>query len=190
MKSLASVSAFLLGSLSSLVSVALGYWAGFLRQLREDKKRRRGIATALLAEFRPLERMLRTRAKHTKAAESTVQINMPVFDRFQSDLVLFDANTTQVLLELRAFIRDIENSADLFARDGTAINERAHHYMRLKAIGAANLIPIAKDLLEGAGGKSPVDPKVALYTVGKLPPLDDPAFPNAVNLETHQRDLS
>src|ERR1700682_2184392 len=103
--------AFIQGGLLALISAGLGYWAGFLKKRQEDKKRRHSVATALLAELRPLERMLRTRAEHTRAAESTVQISMPVFDRFEPDLLLFDPLMTQVLLELRGYVRDIENTA-------------------------------------------------------------------------------
>lgn len=177
------MSDFVKGGLLALLGAALGYWAGWLQEYREDKKRRHSVATALLAELRPLERMLRVRAKHTKAAESTVQISMPVFDRFESDLPLFDASTTHVLLELRGYVRDIENSADLLAGDRSAVNEKAHHYMRLKATGAANLLPKVARALESAGGIAPLDPKVDLYPTGELPPLVDPAFPNATNLQ-------
>src|SRR5205823_6612600 len=64
------MTSFLLGSLSSLISAAFGYWAGGLRRANEDSKRRQSLATALLFELRPLERMLRTRATHSHAAES------------------------------------------------------------------------------------------------------------------------
>lgn len=178
-----SVSELGQGGLLALLGAALGYWAGFLQQRREDKKRRHSVATALLAELRPLERMLRVRAKHTKAAESTVQIRMPVFDRFESDLPLFDPSTTHALLELRAYVRDIENSADLLAGDRSAVTERAHHYMRLKATGAANVLPEVVRALKSAGGIAPLDPKVDLYPTGELPQLVDPAFPNAANLQ-------
>jgi hypothetical protein len=105
-----------------------------------------------------------------------------VFDRFASDLTLFDSPTTHALLELRGYVRDIENTADLFAGERGTADERANHYMRLKAIGAANCIPEVKRLLEAAGGIAPLDPKVDRYRAGELPPLVDPAFPNASNL--------
>ena len=173
---------FAVGSLSTLIGAVLGYWAGWLQKHREEGRRRRSVATALLAELRPLERMLRTRAEHTRAAQSTVQINMPVFDNFASDLTLFEAPATHALLELRAFVRDIENSAALFADERSKPDERANHYMRLKAIAAANLIPKVRTLLEAAGGIAPPDPHVDVYPTGKLPPLLDPAFPNASDL--------
>lgn len=173
---------FVQGGLLALLGAALGYWAGWLQKRREDKKRRQNVATALLAELRPLERMLRTRAGHTKAAESTVQINMPVFDHFASDLILFDSSATHALLELRGYIRDIENTADLFAGERGTADKRANHYMQLKAIAAANLIPKVAQLLEAAGGIAPPDPKVDTYPTGRLPALVEPAFPNASNL--------
>jgi hypothetical protein len=176
------LSDFAQGSLSALVGAALGYWVGFLQKYREDRKRRQNVATALLAELRPLERMLRTRAEHAKAAESTVQIQMPVFDQFASDVLLFKSPATHALLELRGFIRDIENTAELFVGERGTADERANHYMRLKAIAAANLIPRVTKLLEAAGGVFPPDPEVGWYPTGKLPQLVDPAFPNASNL--------
>jgi hypothetical protein len=178
------MSDFVQGGLLALLGAGLGYWAGWLQKRREDKTRRQNVATALLAELRPLERMLRTRAEHTKAAESTVRISMPVFDHFASDLILFDPTASHALLELRGYIRDIENTADLFAGERGTADERANHYMRLKAIAAANLIPKVRKLLEVAGGIPPADPRVDLYPTGKLPPLVGPAFPNASNLQS------
>lgn len=177
------MAAFLLGSLSSLVSAALGYWAGFLKKAQEDKRRRKALATALLFELRPLERMLRVRGEHARAAESTVKIAMPVHDRFESELLLFPARTAHVLLELRAYVRDIESTAATFSSGQHAADEDAHHYMRLKAIAAANLVPRAKVVLEAMGGESPIDPEVDLYPRGELPVLVEPAFPNAARLE-------
>jgi hypothetical protein len=177
------MSAFLLGSLSSLVSASLGFWAGFLKKAQEDSRRRKAIATALLFELRPLERMLRVRAEHTRAAESTVKISMPVYDRFESDIILFPADTVQTLLELRAFVRDIETTAITHSSEKHPADENAHHYVRLKAAAAANLIPPIRRLLEDAGGHSPVDAEVELYPQGKLPPLSAPAFPNAAKIK-------
>jgi hypothetical protein len=172
---------FLLGSLATLLSATLGYWSGYLKKRMDDRARRRGVATALLAELRILERMLRTRAEHAKAADSTVTIAMPVYDRFESDVLLFPIETTQLLLELRAFVRDIELIAAL-RKDGEQSDRRAHHYVRLKASGAANLIPRIKRVLEAAGGVAPADPPIESYDIDELPPLMAPAFPNAARL--------
>jgi len=176
------VTSFLLGSLSTLVSVGLGLWAGFFKKAQEDKVRRASIATALLAELRPLERMLRVRAAHVRAAESTVVIGMPVYDRFESDILLFPAETAHLLLELRSFVRDIENTAEYFAGGKNVPDQKAHHYMRSKAAFAANLVPRIKRVLQEAGGLSPADPPVEVYESGELPALLPPAFPNAAAL--------
>ena len=170
------------GGLWALLGAALGYGFGYWQKHQEEKRRRRGIATALLAELRPLERMLRVRAEHTKAAESTVQIRMDVFDGFESDLPFFDPTTTHALLELRGYVRDIEHTADTIATGRGKADEKANHYMRLKASAAANCIPKAVELLEAAGGIRPLDPKLDRYGIDQLPPLLDPAFPNASNL--------
>jgi hypothetical protein len=107
---------------------------------------------------------------------------MPVFDRFEADLVYFDPQTTHVLLELRGFVRDIENTAELLRRDKGPVDEKANHYMQLKAIAAANLVPRVKKSLEAAGGTAPLDPEVEVYPAGELPSLGKPAFPNAAKL--------
>jgi hypothetical protein len=176
------MTSFLLGSLSSIVSVAFGYWAGGLRRAQDDRKRRKAVATALLFELRLLERMLRTRAEHTAAAESTVQISMPVYDQFAGELLLFSPDAVHTLMELREFVRDIELSANLFTGKPGVIGEKAHEYMRSKAAMAANRIPGAKEALEAAGGRPPVDWEVEHVQVGTKIALDQPAFPNAAKL--------
>jgi hypothetical protein len=107
---------------------------------------------------------------------------MDVFDGFESDLPLFDPATTHALLELRGYIRDIEHTADTIVTGRGRADETVRHYMRLKAVSAANCIPKVVKLLVSAGGIAPLDPKVDLYTTGKLPALLEPAFPNASNL--------
>lgn len=104
---------------------------------------------------------------------------MPVYDRFESDIVLFPADTVHTLLELRAFVRDIEITAATHSSGQHPADENAHHYMRVKAIAAANVIPAARRLLEAAGGDAPSDSEVALFPIGELPDLLSPAFPNA-----------
>ena len=165
----------------ALVSTAFGYWAGYLKKKVDDRGRRHGVATTLLAELRPLERMLRVRAAHTHAADSTVIISMPVYDRFESDVLLFPSETAHLLIELRSFVRDIELTTAQ-RKDGVKADARAHHYIQLKAAAAANSIPRIKRLLENAGGCSPADPPVESFARGELPALVAPAFPNATNL--------
>lgn len=180
------MSTFLLGSLSSLVSVALGYWAGGLRRAQDDRKRRKAVATALLWALRPLERQLRTRAQHSHAAESTTTISMPVYDRFVQELVLFPPEPVHVLLELRGFVREVELSASLFSTKPEVIGEKAHEFVRAKATLAANLIPAAKSALEAAGGTSPVDWEIQFIRRGVGLELVPPAFPNAAAMEGHK----
>ena len=177
-----TLTSFVAGSLSSLLSVALGYWAGGLRRSQEDRKRRKAVATALLFELRPLERMLRTRAQHESAAESSVQISMPVYDRFAGELLLFPPDAVHALLELREFVRDLELSAALFANTPGMISGKAHEYVRAKAAMAANRIPAAKELLERSGGQSPVDWELEYVRPGTKLALGEPAFPNAARL--------
>lgn len=166
-----------------MISVVFGYWAGGLRRAQEDRKRRKAVASALLFELRPLERQLRTRAEHSHAAESTVVIAMPVYDRFVTDLILFSPETLHTLLELRAFVRDLELSAALFTHKPSVVGENAHEYIRAKATMAANLIPRAKVALEAAGGLPPADWEIEFVKPGVKLELADPAFPNAAKLE-------
>lgn len=177
------MSSFVLGSLSSLVSAAFGYWAGDLRKAKEDRKRRTSLATALLFELRPLERMLRVRAVHTRAAESTVTISMPVYDRFEGDLLLLPPAVAHTLLELRSFVRDIELSAANAASGRYPVDESAHRYMRLKATLAANAVPKARVALESVGGQPPVDWEVESLPARETLELAEPAFPNAARVE-------
>lgn len=177
------MSRFLLGSIASLVSAAFGYWAGGLRRAQEKRERRKALATVLLSELRPLERMLRMRAVHSHAAESTVTIAMPVYDRFVPDLLLFPPETVHTLLELRAFVRDIELSASQFNARAEVIGVRAHEYMRGRATMAANVIPRVRVALEAAGGEPPVDWEVETLRPGVKLELVDPAFPNAARLD-------
>ena len=167
--------------LLAVIAAALGYGGGHLRKKADDKTRRKGVATALLAELRPLERMLRARVAHTRAADSTVTISMPVYDHFENDVLLFPAETARLLIELRSFIRDLELTAAL-RKDGEPSDARAHHYVQLKATAAANIIPRVKRSLEEAGGVPPADPPIETFTVGELPSLIAPAYPNAANL--------
>jgi hypothetical protein len=178
-----STSSFLLGSLSSLVSAAFGYWTGGLRRAQENRKRRKAVATALLFELRPLERMLRTRAQHSHAAESTVTISMPVYDTLVGEILLFSPDSVHALLELRAYVRDIELSASMFTGKPQTIGNKAHAYVRAKAAMAANVIPKAKALLESEGGQPPVDWEVEQLLPGTELELGEPAFPNAARLE-------
>jgi len=177
------MSNFLLGSLSSLVAAVLGYWAGGLRKAQDDKKRLTAFATAVLFELRPLERMLRTRAVHSRAAESTVTISMPVYDRLQGEVLLLSTAVAQNILELRSYVRDIELTAANVASGKHPVIEETHAYVRLKATLAANLILRVREGLEGVGGKAPVDWEVETLPPGKTLELGNPAFPNATCLE-------
>jgi hypothetical protein len=178
------MSSFLLGSLLSLVSAALGYWAGGLRKANDDSKRRKAFATAILFELRPLERMLRTRAGHPRAAESTVAISMPVYDQFPNEVLLLPPDAAHTILELRSYVRDIELTAANVAGGRDPVTDKTHDYMRLKATLAANLILKARETLEKIGGKAPVDWEVETLPPGEKLELSKPAFPNAARLET------
>lgn len=120
------------GAILSLLSAMLGFWAGFLKQHREDAKKRAAVASALLTELRWLERMLRKMARHDQAS-STVRITPGVYDRFEGELVLFDSDVTAPILHFRAFIRDIETSRENVVSGRAGANEEAHHYFRVKA---------------------------------------------------------
>ena len=143
--------------MSKVGMLFLGAFAAYgfneVKKYLEDRRRRKLVATALLFELRPLERMLRKRAVHTRAASSSVRISMPVHDRFEAELLLFPAQSLQVLLSLRAWVRDMEHAFATFHEPNATIDDRANQYMRGRAIGAANLIPVAVDVLKKCGGQ-------------------------------------
>jgi hypothetical protein len=176
---LASVSGFATTALLALLSAGLGFAAGRAGTWRDRRKRRIEVATALLIEFRWLERLLRKLARHKQAASSTVRPLTDVQDRFQADLVLFKPQTLRMLLELRGLLRDIEVSRETLERSQEPIDDHAHHYFRVRASFAAQLIPMLKGMLEREGGAAPQDSPVVVLRYPQLPDLPPPAFPDA-----------
>ena len=170
------MSEFVAGTLLALFSATLGFAAGRLGTWRDRQKRRIAVATALLIELRWLERILRRLACHNQAASSTVRPLTDVQDQFQADFILFKPRTLRTLLHLRGMIRDMELSQETLQRIPEAIDDSAHHYFRVRAIFAAQLIPTLKGMLEREGATAPEDwPVIAVYP--QLPDLPPPAFP-------------
>jgi hypothetical protein len=163
-----------------LLSAALGFAAGRVGTWRDRRKRRLEVATALLIELRWLERILRKLARHKQAASSTVRPLTDVQDRFQADLVLFKPQTLRTLLELRGLIRDIEVSRDTLQGSLDTLDDKAHHFFRVKASFAAQLIPKLKGMLEREGATVPSDSPVVVLRYPQLPELPPPAFAEAM----------
>lgn len=168
---------FLTGAGLALVSVALGFVAGRFGQWREKRARRKSVATLLLVELRWQEPMLRKLAGHTEAASSTVRPLTDVYDRFAHDVVLFEPETARRLLEFRGLIRDMEVSRETINKLGIEPDEKGHHYFRVKATFAAQLLPGLRTLLEKEGGVVPTESPLQTVRYPELPPLQLPAFP-------------
>jgi hypothetical protein len=172
------VSDFVQGGIIAIASALLGYWAAVAQSKRERRERRVAIATALLTELRWLERILRKLAQHNEAAASTVRPTTDVHDEFQSEFLLFGPETLRLLLYFRGLIRDIELSRENIRAGLAPVDGDAHHFFRVKAAGAASLIPELRRLLEGEGGASPLDKHVEQFKPPSLPSLPPPAFPD------------
>ena len=171
------VSEFLAGAGLALVSAALGFVAGGLGQWRDKRARRKSVATLLLVELRWQELLLRKLAGHAEAASSTVRTLTDVYDRFAHDVVLFEPETARRLLEFRGLIRDMEVSRETISNLSIIPDEKGHHYFRVKATFAAQLLPELRTLLEKEGGVVPTESPYQTVRYPELPPLQPPAFP-------------
>lgn len=95
-------------SIVALVSATFGYLAGWLQVLRENRRRRRSLASAFLIGLRWFEPLLRKLREDETAANNLVEMDSSVFHG-QAD---FSAWATRVSISHHAELRTSQSKVD------------------------------------------------------------------------------
>lgn len=171
------LTAFIGGAVGGL----LGAGVRWIEQRLERRRRRRALATAMLADLRVMELDMRDLAKVDLAAEvANKRVTRPgqQFLRVSTsdDLFLFKPETVSRLLYIASLVTHIEEFGALYPSVTPASRPLLHHSVRAKAWFLANEVPSVREELLANGGTLPPREPVPVLEGFDLPELGPPAF--------------
>lgn len=142
---------------------------------RERRHRRQSLASALLADCRVLEHLLRKLYKHENAASWRGQSPAQMYDALRADLVLLAPSTLTAVLDFFGFVRDVfVILADVNAKKEGEVTPYHHWLIRLKAGFALTVLDRAVASLLAEGGALPEGPPPVVFHQPALPVLPPP----------------
>lgn len=167
------MSQFLVGSFTTILGALLGYYLGHLKDARERKARRAVLATALLAELRFLNGVLRQVA--VGGVPQGDPFAHPVLEAALRELGLFERDAAVALTHFRGFLLDVRNDARAAHQEARTSAPRMFYVLnesvKVKATYAANAIKDLKAAMLASGGQLPPPIRERPVTVGSLPQL-------------------
>lgn len=165
-----------------VVGAMLGYGAGWLQERVDRRRRRKGLATAMLLELRRTERHLREIAESEGAANASVVFALTVHRQATTELDLFQPATTAAIFDFISCVADVEHGMELF-RSGQAQRTAPRAWeQRVRAAFAANRVDAVKAALLDEGGRVVVERDISreLVRYPAEPRLDPPSFAQPV----------
>ncbi len=176
-------------ALDPLLMLGLGALLGFaltgLQSVLDRRRRRKSLASGLLIELRTLEHAISLRYNDVSAAASRGRLATPVFDKLTNDLLLLRHDQLYPVMQFYGFVGDVNQhleNARARVAEGEALDDNAHHRVRLRSQFALATIHEAKVALEQAGGTLPA--RSALHGTRPLglplaPPKQFDNYPDA-----------
>jgi hypothetical protein len=151
------VTPFAAGGLAVLFGVALGLAAAALAAGSRRRDAKRGAATAMLAELRWIDAVLRKIADRGSSA-ADLSLEHPIVTTTLHDLALFRPETAGRIADLHYHLRAVEQEMRRYRENPKAWVGRLPELdglIRQKAIGACRVIPQLTEALQKEGGALP-----------------------------------
>jgi hypothetical protein len=165
----------------TLGGVTLGYWLSSRERRRDEQRRRRVLATALLSEVRFPEGLLRNITTAVIPSEPGEEMVEPyrtaVYDSAGANLLLFSRGTVHDLDALYQLVHRLREELQELHRGQIDAGVDHYHTARLCAMHAADYIQrVALRLRDDAGGMWPHLRPFWRVPADELPPLLLPVF--------------
>ena len=186
------------GIVGALVGALAAYRLDIHRQeaqrnqrLADEAQRRRlqrqSIATALLADCRVLEQILRRLFRTKKAAMWRGQSPAQLYDVLRPELILFAPNTLSKVHGFFGLTRDVfVILSDLNGRTENTLTSYEHWVIRAKAGFALCALSDAVDALIDEGGSVPDEPAASMIYEPHLPDVPPPKLIAAAGSELEE----
>jgi hypothetical protein len=145
------------GAIAVLLGVALGVAATAAAARSRRRNARRGAATAMLAELRWIDAVLRKIADRGSSA-SDISLDHPIVSANLRDLSLFEPETAGRIADLHYHVRAVEQEMQRYRDNPKAWVGRLPELdglIRQKAVSACRLIPKLSEALRKEGGALP-----------------------------------
>ena len=145
------------GAVIALVSAALGFFGARSESWFERRRARKTLASALLAELRWLDGMLRQVVKNGPNSYYD-PLDHPFTSAAISQLTLFSHATALPIAHFYGLLRDVRVGINAYLLRPEQVAGRREEYARfikVKAYFAASAVPELKDALVEAGGSLP-----------------------------------
>ena len=110
-----------------VLGAALGYVAGWLQKVVDDRRRRKAVATALSAEYVRLKSMLEYLVEKWRGGRALADFRAPMHDRLPEVVELFEPLAVSRLLDFSGFLIELR-------RDLQFLNSVEHPEQRTRMI--------------------------------------------------------
>jgi hypothetical protein len=166
--------AFAGGALAVLLGLALGIASASVAGGARRRKAKRAAATAMLAELRWIDAVLRRVAEQGSSA-SDLSLDHPIIAAGLGDLALFEPETAGRIADLHYHLRGVDHEMQRYRDNPKAWAGRLPDLDRLvrhKAVGACRVVPELSKALRREGGALPPPIAASEESGGKegLPP--------------------
>ena len=140
--------------LTLLLGAVLGYASGWLKSHLDERRRRRAVATALLAEMGTLESSLAYLRDRWRGGKGVPALPSPMLDRFASELQLFAPLTVAHVLDVAGFLNEVRKGFE-HVRASDNDFEKRRYVEELKGLCDDTLrrTELARQSLRSAGGR-------------------------------------
>jgi hypothetical protein len=161
-----------------VVGAVLGYGAGWIQQRLDRRRRRVGLASAMLLELRVVERNLREIVASERAAYASVEFPLDAHKQAVAELDLFGTAANAAIFDFLTTVADVQHGMHLMSSGQVERSENRTWEQRVRATFAANRIGAVKRSLFDEGGRilPGRDITQELANFPKLPPLESPSF--------------
>lgn len=143
--------------LGAVVGGLVAYALGFLQAVRDRRRQRRAVATALLYEFHRARDLALVLRDHPNAGNVQVFVPTEAVDKFLDHVALFEPGAVAAVLEaggsMRYLRQDWHNAPESTVDPG----HPRHGFMQRLARTLLEQLGVARPLLRDAGGVAPPD---------------------------------
>jgi hypothetical protein len=135
--------------------VALAFWLNSRERRQEDERRRRALATALLAEIHLLKLSLQSIHETEDAGNRRIEpFQTAVYDTIGANLVLFNRETVQALIVFYHMIHELQSTLTRTEAQHRDPTHEVHGVVRLMATPAVDAEPdLTRRLRDEEGGQ-------------------------------------
>lgn len=137
-----------------VLGAALGYFAGWLQKIVDDRRRRRAVATALSAEYVRLRSMLEYLVSKWRGGRAVAEFSAPMHDRLPDVVDLFEPIAVARLLDFSGFLVEMRrNLRFLNTVDHPEARSRMIDELRELAVDVLRKGELAQESLAEAGAE-------------------------------------